>query len=395
MNRPAPASFKLAILLTALVAFGPISTDLYLSSLPDMARDLGGGIAQAQTTLSVFLLGFAVGMPVYGPLSDRFGRRPVLLGGVCLYLLGSVACLLAADMNALIASRFVQALGACCGPVVARAVVRDVYPREQAARVMSYMSSAMALAPFVAPMLGGWVHTLFGWRANFGLLAGFGLALLPALWWLLRETNTHPDAQALHPARMAANYRTLLTNGRAMGYMLVVSFVFAGMFSFISASSFVLIEVLGLSPALFGFGFAIVVAGYIVGGLVAGTWTARLGLDRMIRVGVFGCAACGVLAAALAWSGIQTMAAVLLPIMGYFFFSALALPNSTAGAIAPFSRMAGIASALVGMMQMSAGAASGWLHAALFDHTARPLAGLLAAMGSVGLIMCLALVRRR
>lgn len=390
----APTSFAVSVLLTALVAFGPMSTDLYLASLPDMARTFGVGIEQAQLTLSAFLIGFAAAMPAYGPLSDRFGRRPVILAGIVLYLIGSLACMMAPSMDWLVASRLVQGLGACCGPVVGRAVVRDVYPRDQAARVMSFMASAMALAPFAAPILGGWLHSLFGWQSCFVLLALFGLALLAGTWRLLGETNAHKDLGALSPMTMLANYRLLLTDRAALGYGATVACIYGGMFAFISAASFVLIEIMGLPPAFFGFGFAVVISGYIAGGFVAGKQTARLGLDRMVLIGTLGCAACGLAAAILAWSGVAAMAAVLLPLMGYFLFAALVLPNATAAAIAPHPRMAGAASAMVGFIQMLAGSASGWLHAALFDHTTRPLGSLVAGLGVAGLAAFTLLVRK-
>ncbi|HLO76728.1 MAG TPA: multidrug effflux MFS transporter [Magnetospirillum sp.] len=395
MTRPAPTSFPIAALLTALVAFGPISTDLYLASLPDMARDFHVGIEHTQLTLSVFLVGFAAAMPLYGPLSDRLGRRPVILAGVVIYLIGSLACMLAPSIEVLVASRFLQAVGACCGPVVGRAVVRDVYPRDQAARVMSYMASAMALAPFAAPILGGWVHTIFGWRSNFVLLALFGVALLVAVWRLLDETNAHKDVGALSPLTMAANYRILLGDRVVLGYAATVALVYAGMFTFISAASFVLIELMALPPAMFGFGFAVVISGYITGGLVAGKQTARLGLDRMVLIGTMGCAGAGLGAAILAWSGVVALAAVLLPLMAYFLFAALVLPNATAAAIAPHPRMAGAASAMVGFIQMAAGALAGWLHAASFDHSTRPLGTMVAVLGISALAVFALVVRRR
>lgn len=383
--RPAPTSLKVAVLLTALVAFGPISTDLYLASLPDMARAFGVGFERAQLTLSVFLAGFAAGMPLYGPLSDRFGRRPVILAGVVVYLAASLVCLAAPSMEVLIAGRLLQGLGACVGPVVGRAVVRDVYPRDQAARVMSYMASAMALAPFLAPILGGWLHSLFGWRACFALLALFGVVLLAGVARLLDETNAHRDVGALSPLTMLANYRRLLGDATVLGYAATVALVYAGMFVFISASSFVLIEVLGMAPALFGFAFAAVVAGYVAGGFIAGRQTSRLGIERMVRLGTLGCALSGGAAAALAWAGIATLPAVVGPLMLYFLCAALVLPNGTAAAIAPHPRMAGAASALVGFIQISAGALAGWGHALLFDHTTRPLGTLVAGFGLAAL----------
>lgn len=394
-TRPDPTSFKVTALLTGLVAFGPVSTDLYLASLPDMGRYFNTSVEMVQMTLSVFLLGFAVSMLVYGPLSDRFGRRRVILGGVMIYVVGSLACMLAPTIETLIASRFLQALGACCGPVVGRAVVRDVYPREQAARVMSYMASAMALAPFVAPILGGWFHTLFGWRSNFILLGLFGVILLVATWRWLGETNAHPDPHALSPMRMAGNYRTLLADRQVLGYVLVVAATFAGMFSFISGSSFVLIDVLGLPPSYFGFGFAVVVAGYIVGGFVAGKWTHRVGLDRMIGIGVAGAALSGVVCLGLAWAGVQSLPAVLLPLMVFFMAGAMVIPNGSAGAIAPHPRMAGAASALLGFIQMVCGSLAGWVHSASFDHSTRPLATLAGCLGLLALAAYWLLIRKR
>jgi len=387
MNRPPPQSFKVAALLTALVAFGPISTDLYLASLPDMARYFDTGAATVQLTLSVFLAAFAVAMPVYGPLSDRFGRRPVILAGTALYLAATVFCVLAPSIEALIAGRALQAMGACCGPVVARAVVRDVYPRDQAARVLSYMASAMALAPFAAPIAGGWFHTWFGWRANFVLLVLFGAVLLAAVWRLLDETNHHRDAAAFDPVVMLGNYRALLSDRTVLAYVLTVALCFGGMFTFISGSSFVLIDVLHLPASQFGFGFAAVIAGYIAGGLIAGRLTARVGLDRMVTIGCVGGAAAGLVMAGLAWAGVHTIAALVLPMSAYFFSAALVLPNSTAGAIAPHPRMAGTASALVGFVQMVGGALSGWLVAALFDGTPRPMATLVLVLGVATLLV--------
>ncbi|WP_042696073.1 multidrug effflux MFS transporter, partial [Azospirillum sp. B506] len=260
---PRPDSLSIRILLTALVAFGPLSTDLYLPSLPALVRIFGTDVATVQLTLSIFLVGFAVSQLVYGPMSDRFGRRPTLLVGVSIYLVASAVCAMTSSIEALIAARFFQALGACCGPVVARAVVRDVFGRDRAATVLAYMSMAMALAPAVGPMLGGVLTEGFGWRANFVLLTIFACGILGTIWSMLDETNTHRDEEALQPGRLAANYLLLLRNRGFVGYVLVVAFSYSGIFSFISGSSFVLIEQLHLTPAQYGAGFGAVVLGYM------------------------------------------------------------------------------------------------------------------------------------
>lgn len=379
--KPDPRSPTIAVLLTFLVAFGPVSTDMYLPSLPDMTRAFGTTVSQVQLTLSAFTAGFACGMLIYGPLSDRFGRRPVLLFGIVLYLVASVACLYASSIDGLIAARFVQAFGACAGPVLGRAIVRDVYHRDDAARMMAYMASAMALAPAVGPILGGWLHGLFGWRSNFVALVVFGVLVLVASFLLLQETNAHKDPHATRPRRLLLTYGNLLRSRVFMGYTLTVGFGFAGLFSFISGSSFVVIDVLGIDSAHFGYAFACVVVGYISGGFLAGRLTGRYGLDRVLAMGSVGLGLAGVLTAGVALAGIQTPVGVIAPISLFFFFCALTLPNGTAGAIAPFPKIAGSVSALLGFLQMGCGAAVGFLVGYLHNGTTLPMCLSIGVMG--------------
>ncbi|CAG0960420.1 partial Bicyclomycin resistance protein, partial [Burkholderiales bacterium] len=266
-------TFGLALLLTTLVALGPLSTDLYLPALPALTRDFSTDVARVQLTLSVFLAGFALAQLAYGPLSDRFGRRPILLAGLVIYLGASVACMFAPSIEALIAARFVQALGACAGPVLGRAVVRDVYGPSQAARVLAYISGAMAIAPMLGPVLGGWLTVWFGWRANFAALALFSALQCVATALLLGESNAHKDPEATRLTRMTQNFSGLLSAREYRGYLLCFSFAYAGLFAFISGSSFVLINLHGLSPQWYGASFGFVVAGYIAGTLISGRFS--------------------------------------------------------------------------------------------------------------------------
>lgn len=384
-QRPDPRSLPVAVLLTALVAFGPISTDLYLPSLPDMTRAFSTSVSQVQLTLSMFSVGFACGMLVYGPLSDRFGRRPVLIGGAALYTIASIACLFATTIEGLIAARFVQAFGACAGPVLARAVVRDVYSREEGARMMSYMASAMTLAPAVGPILGGWLHATLGWQSNFVALAVFGLGVLGATWWMLRETNAHRDSQALKPGRLMRTYLSLFGSRLFMGYTLTVGFAFAGLFSFISGSSFVVIDVLGVSPAHFGFVFLFVVVGFMTGAFTAARLTMRLGIERVLLMGTALATASGGILAALALAGIQEITALVAPLTVYFYACAMVIPNGTAGAIGPFPTKAGAVSALLGFLQMAIGATAGALVGLLHDGTTVPMTVIIAVSGVLSL----------
>ena len=343
-------------------------------------------MASVQLTLSIFLAGFAVAQLVCGPLSDCFGRRPVLLGGIALYVLASVGCALAADIDQLILGRLFQAFGGCCGPVLGRAVVRDVYGRERAARMFAYMAMAMALAPAVGPLIGGVLVGWPGWRATFGLLAGLGLALLAATWLLLDETNTQRNPDAIDPERLLGNYLQLLGERTYRGYVLCFAAVFSSLFTFISGSPFVLIGGIGLSPVQYGFCFAAVVGGYMAGSFVSGRLTVRLGLGPMIRYGLIATNLGGLAGFGLAAAGLATVPAIVAPMALVMAGAGLVLPNAMAGAIAPFGAMAGTASALLGFTQMLVAAVVGALIGWIGDHgpqammTAIALANLLAAL---------------
>ncbi|WP_404382909.1 multidrug effflux MFS transporter [Caenispirillum salinarum] len=392
-RKPDPRSFPIAVLLTALVAFGPVSTDMYLPSLPAMTRAFETSVSMVQLTLSVFTAGFAFGMLFYGPLSDRFGRLPVLMGGVTLYVAASVVCMVAPTIEALLAGRFLQALGACAGPVLGRAIVRDVYDRAEAARMLSYMAAAMALAPAVAPLIGGGLHAAFGWQSNFVVLTGFGVVILAAVWVALQETNRHRDPHALRPSRIIANFLHLLKSRAFMGHTACVALAFGGLFSFISGSSFVVIDVLGVKPGYFGFAFMAVVIGYITGAFGGGRLTGRLGIERMLFIGSLLVAAAGTTAMALAWAGVETVVAVIAPISVYFLGAALVMPNGTAGAIGPFPRMAGAASSLLGFLQMGMGSLTGYLVGLLHDGTTRVMTTSIGLMGLATLGVFLLAVR--
>ena len=394
-----PNSFPVTALLTALVALGPISTDLYLPSLPSLARYFNVGVDDIQLTLSVFLVGLATAQLVYGPLSDRFGRRPVLLVGLAIYVVASFVCMLSPSVPVLVVARFVQAVGACVGPVLGRAIVRDVYGREGAARVLAYMSAAMALAPAIGPILGGFLENWFGWRINFLALVVYGSGGLVIAWRILPETNRARDLQAAQLIRMLLGYRGFLNHRTYVGYVLCCAFAYSGIFAFISGSSYVLQEVVGLGPIGFGLCFAGVVIGYIIGTVVAGRLSRRLGIDRLIAVGAGIGVGGGALLLALALadtprSGLAGALLIVGPMLVFMIGVGLVLPNSIAGAIGPFPRAAGAASALLGFVQMTVAAAIGIAVAALYDGSSAPMTATIAAV-AVGVLLAFTLLVRR
>lgn len=358
-------------LVVALVAIGPLSTDLYLPSLPSIARGLEASVAQAQLTLSAYMTAFAFVQLAYGPLSDRFGRKPVAIGGIAIYAAATLACALAPTIEALIAARAAQAAGACAGVVLGRAIVRDVYGPEGTARALAAVGSVMAFAPAIGPILGGLIETWFGWRWNFALLLVFALILLACLA-ALRETNAHKNPRATEIAPMLRNYATLLRDRAYLGYALSVSFSYAGLFAFISGSSFVLIDVLGLTPSVYAWFFAFCVVGYFTGTRITVAFNKRLGADRMIVLGAaINIAGGGAMLAAalggLAEPGLAGAFALVLPMSVYMIGMGIVMPNGQGGALANYPRMAGAASALMGFGHFAiaalVGIAFGRLHA--------------------------------
>lgn len=394
MKRLERGSFGLAVLLVGLVSFGPLSTDMYLPSLPSMADDLGSDPAEVQLTLSVFMFGLAFGQLIYGPLSDRFGRRPLLIGGVGLYALASLVCVAAPTIDHLIAARAAQAVGGGAGTVLARAVVRDLYERDDAARMLAYMATAMAVTPLIAPTFGGLMVEVWGWRANFWVLTAFGGLILAATSGWLPETNRFKDPRATRPRQILFNYRVLLGHRTYLGFVLVGSGGFSIIFSFISGSSFVFIDLLGLAPWQFGMCFGAVVAGFMLGSLLAGRFTHRIGLETMVGIG---CGLKAVFAAVLVafpLAGVVGVPTLLVPMFLMTVGGGLTMPNAIAGAIAPFPKMAGTASALQGFVQMAAGAGMGVLVGQLYDGSVLPMVLVIAAAGWISLAAYLGLIRR-
>ncbi len=375
---PVKPSALLALLVVALTSLGPLSTDFYLPALPAIARALQTDSAGAQLTLSIYLLGFGAGQLILGPLSDRFGRRPVLLWSMAAFVLASVACALAQSIEALVVARFLQALGACGGPVLGRAVVRDLYGPRDAGRVLSHVATATALAPLLAPMLGGLMTTHFGWRATFVALTVYAVLLLLLIGRELQETNRHLDPQAMHPLRMLSNYRTLLADRVYRGALLTGCGAFAALFAFISGSPFVFIELFGLSPAQMGLAFGANVTGFMIGSTLSARLARRVEPQCLIRNGVLLGSASGLLFAGLALGGVHHLAAVMVPMWGVTLAIGLIMPNATALGLAGYPKMAGAAASLMGFVQMGLGAGAGMIVGHAIQDSATPLALMVA-----------------
>jgi DHA1 family bicyclomycin/chloramphenicol resistance-like MFS transporter len=263
----------------------PLSTDLYLATLPGMAGDFGVSAAAVQHTLSLFVIGFGTAQLVSGPLSDRFGRKPVMIGGLTLYLLSSAACAAAPTLPWLVVARFVQAIGCCTGVVVARAVIRDAYAPAEGAKVLARASSLLALAPIFGPILGGYLQVAFGWRAAFVALALAGLIVWIAALRRMRESNSRTDTDAMRPDRLARSYLDVARSPAFWAYALPGTLSYASIFAFISGTPFILIRVLGVPTEHYGYYFACGVFGYLGGTLLCRRMIGRIGLQRSLEVG--------------------------------------------------------------------------------------------------------------
>ncbi|HEX8961375.1 MAG TPA: multidrug effflux MFS transporter [Rhodocyclaceae bacterium] len=369
-------------LITGCLMLQPLSTDLYLPSLPHLATYFGVAPAAVQQTLSLFVLGFGTAQLVSGPLSDRYGRRPVLLGGLAIYVAASVACGLAPSIGVLVAARFVQAVGCCTAVVIARAIIRDAYAPAEGAHVIARASMLLSFAPLLGPIAGGYLQVAFGWRAAFALLTVLCLILAAAAWRRLEETNLAPDAGATRLSGMIASYRVIVRRPVFWAYTLPGALSYASIFVFISGSSFVLIDVLGMPTEYYGYCYAFGVSGYLTGTVACRRLLGRIGVDRALSFGTALSLGGGLLFAVLIAAGVRHWA--LVPLAQFVTMAAhgINFPCAQAGAVAPFPQQAGAAAGLLGFVTMLVALLAGLWVGASHDGTMEPLAWIAASVNA-------------
>lgn len=382
-----------AAILIALTAMGQVSIALYVPSMPAIAAGFDETVGAVTLTLTLFFVAFSFAQLIYGPLSDRFGRRSVLMGGIGLYVAASILCSVAPSLSWLAAGRFLQALGACSGPLLGRAMVRDIYGGEKAAKVMAYIGMAFAISPAVTPAIGGFLQVTLGWRANFVFLTLFGLVMLVIVVRRLPETYRPEIPPSL--AVMAANYKLLLTSRAVLGYCGCLSFLFGGMMAYIASAPFVLIDRLGLTPDVFGLLTIFIAAGMMGGNFAVSQFTHRFGHDRMIRAGIIVSLVAAALMVGIAAAGILNVAVIIAPMTLYLFGTGLAFPNAMAAAIGPHPRMAGTASAIMGFVQMAAAALASRVSGLLPHESQLPMAAVILACAGLAALSFVFLVAPR
>ncbi|MCV6612930.1 MAG: Bcr/CflA family multidrug efflux MFS transporter [Amphritea sp.] len=379
-------SFAVILTLASVVALGPLSTDMYLPALPGLTTVFTTSIDQVQITLSVFLLGFAVTQLIYGPLADRFGRKPVLLAGLALFIAASLGCSLANTIEQLISYRFLQALGACAGPVLGRTIVRDIHGPVNAAKVLSMMGTIMALAPAIAPILGGYMVVWFSWSSIFWFLTFYGAIAWLLIAFKIPESLDSNNRSSLRIGVIISNYGTLLRHRVYMGYTLACSFIFSGLFAFLSGSSFVLIDYFSVNQEHYGLFFAMAVGGYMTGTQIAQRLGPRLGINTMLLYGAILGFSAGLTMVIPALINIHNLWLTVLTQVFFMMAVGIVMPQAMAGALAPFSAMTGTASSLLGFTQSIIAACAGLIVGHFHDGSPTTMAITIALMGMLSLL---------
>jgi DHA1 family bicyclomycin/chloramphenicol resistance-like MFS transporter len=374
-------SAAFVVLLAALTAVGPLSVDIYLPSLPAIAASLHTSPAGAEATITGYFIGFAVAQILHGPVSDRVGRRPVLLVGLACYSLAALACVLAPSISTLVAARVVQAVAAAAPIIVARTIVRDMHSGVTAGRLFSLMASITGLAPIIAPLLGGLLQAHFGWQSNFVVMAVLGAAAFGAVLLALPETLRQKSAERLTPGGVLVSFRHVFANPRFRVYASVLVLAYGGLFTYIGVSSFIVQDFYRLSPIGYGVSFALG-AGFFIGGTFLGRRVAqRAGLEVAIGVGVALLAIGGVVLPFAVAFGPRHILSFFVPMAVFQAGIGVTTPQALAAAMTPFPDRAGAASSLAGFMQMAGAAILLGFTGAVFGASAALQASVVGAAG--------------
>jgi DHA1 family bicyclomycin/chloramphenicol resistance-like MFS transporter len=388
-TRPDRPSYAI---LVAISAVGPLALNIFMPSMPGLQREFGVSYGVVQLTLTLYLIGMAACQLVYGPISDRVGRRPMLLAGMALFVAASVMAALAPSIHVLIAARLLQAVGGAAGIVLARAMVRDVFDRETSASVISYITMAFVVAPMVAPAIGGYIDVHGGWRMGFWALGVLGALVLAAAWFHLPET--HVNRAAGSGMGLISGAVRLFALPRFRGYTLVLAFTSSVFFAFLGGAPHIMMDVLGRTPMEYGLWFICVSAGYMAGNFLSGRYTKAIGLDRMIMAGCSVTLAGGLLCFAAAVTGFLSPATLFLPMCLAALGNGLTIPNGTAGAISVDPRLTGAAAGWSGFSQMACGAAASQLVGSLQDGWPTAVFWFMAATSLLALLAHMAALRK-
>ena len=388
------SSFKIVFILGLLAMLMPLSIDMYLPALPVISAQFGVPAGSAQMTLSTYILGFAIGQLLYGPMADSLGRKPVILGGTLVFAGAAVACALAQSIDQLIIMHFFHGLAAAAASVVINALMRDVYPKEEFSRMMSFVMLVTTIAPLVAPMVGGAVLVWFSWHAIFWILAVAALLASAMIFFFIDETLPVERRQKFHIRTTMGNFASLFRHKRVLSYMLASGFSFAGMFSFLSAGPFVYIELNHVSPQHFGYYFALNIVFLFVMTIINSRFVRRVGAINMFRAGLWIQFVMAIWMVVSAFLGIGFWALVV-GVAAFVGCVSMISSNAMAVILDEFPHMAGTASSLAGTFRFGIGAVVGALLSMATFNTAWPMLWAIAFCATSSILFYLYASRPR
>jgi MFS transporter, DHA1 family, multidrug resistance protein len=379
-STPAPPGWRVLAVLSLLMGFASISTDLYLPAMPLMSSSLHASEGLVELTISGYLIGFSFGQLLWGPISDRYGRRSSVAIGLVLFVIGSVGCALSGSALAMIGWRVVQALGACASVALSRAMMRDLYEGVRAAQMLSILITVMAVAPLVGPLVGGQIVALAGWRAIFWTLVGIGIVTLAALFTI---PETLPAARRNREplGRAMARYGELLGDRRILGYAGTGGFFYAGMFAYIAGTPFAYITYYHVPEQLYGLLFGLGIIGIMGSNLLNSRLVSRFGYDRMLLAGTIIAACSAIMVGLFARTGWGGLWGLVVPLFLFVSATGFIVANSITGALDKFPERAGTVSALVGAVQYGSGIVGSGLVGIFADGTPWPMGWVIAICG--------------
>ena len=379
------AGLSFVIILSALMAFTSLSTDIYLPAMPLMAQDLHGN---AELTITGFLMGFCVAQLIWGPLSDHFGRRLPLFIGMALFMIGSVGCALSTDISQIVFWRVFQALGACTGPMLARAMIRDLFSRTRAAQMLSTLMIIMAIAPIAGPLLGGQMIKITSWHAIFWLLAVIGGMMFISLFWLPETLPQEKRVKASLPSAFR-NYYALLTNTTFMRFTLCLTFYYVAAYAFITGSPFVYITYFGVEPQHYGWLFALNIVGLMGMSVINRRLVQRYPLEVLLKFATVTAAIAALVLAAATKLEVGGLILIVAAVFVFFSMNGIIAATSTAAALDSVPNVAGSASAFMGSLQYGSGIISSLLLALLSDGTPWTMAWIIGLFTVASAVMAL------
>ena len=374
-------------ILGLLSAIGPFSIDMYLPGFPAIAKDLHTTVGNVSLSLSSFFIGISAGQFLYGPLIDRFGRKRPLYFGLSVYLLTSVGCAMASSINALIVLRFLQALGSCAGMVTSRAMVRDLFAVKDNAKVFSLLMLVVGVSPIIAPTLGGYLTAALGWRYIFILLALIVAGILAGVYFTLPETRPPDTSLSLKPVPIIKNFVAVMKDPQFYTYAFTGAVASAGLYAYIAGSPYVFMELFKVSEKQYGWIFALVAMGLIGASQLNSVLLKAYESRQIIKVALLCQTVTGLLLFTGTATGLLDLFSTIFFIFIFLCCQGFTFPNSSALSLAPFSKNAGSASALLGGIQMSIGAFTSAVVSVLHNHTALPMTGVMACCATLSFII--------